>query len=279
MKNLILIILIVSTSGCEKVIELDTDFKDKRLVVDASISKHRDSINGTAVIKLSETIPYFSEEINIVENAQVSVLVNDDIINLDFDNVKSYYWANVNNIKNEDYIISIKHDNNTYVSTEKLVQTPKINSVRFGDRKSLNEDEVELLVTFNDPPELGNYYLWKFGPKINGKVDYLPALDKYINGNEFTFSFFIDKTEYLKEEDYINIEINGITEDYYNYLNILTSQAGAQNGRPFSTANSVIKGNVRNQSNPENFPLGYYRVSEFDYFRLFKNDAPDGFFD
>ena len=80
MKNLILIILIVLTSGCEKVIELDTDFKDKRLVVDASISKHRDSINGTAVIKLSETIPYFSEEINNVENAQVSILVNNDII-------------------------------------------------------------------------------------------------------------------------------------------------------------------------------------------------------
>ena len=77
MKKLILIILIVFTSGCEKVIELDTDFEDKRLVVDASISKHIDSINGTAVIKLSETIPYFSEEINIVENAQVSVLVND----------------------------------------------------------------------------------------------------------------------------------------------------------------------------------------------------------
>ena len=50
-------------------------------------------------------------------------------------------------------------------------------------------------------------------------------------------------------------------------------------GKESSTANSVIKGNVRNQSNPENFPLGYYRVSEFDYFRLFKNDAPDGFFD
>jgi hypothetical protein len=73
--------------------------------------------------------------------------------------------------------------------------------------------------------------------------------------------------------------MTGITEGCYNYLNILTSQAGTQNGRPFSSASSIIKGNIINQSNPEKFPLGYYRVSEFDYFRLSKEDAPDGVFD
>jgi len=53
MKKLILITLIAFTSSCEKVIEIETDFEDKRLVIDASISKHKDSINGIAVVKLS----------------------------------------------------------------------------------------------------------------------------------------------------------------------------------------------------------------------------------
>jgi len=70
-----------------------------------------------------------------------------------------------------------------------------------------------------------------------------------------------------------------LTDDGYNYLNILTAQAWAQNGRPFSTASSVIKGNIINQTNPNKYPLGYFRVSEFDYFRLSKEDAPVGFFD
>ena len=190
MKKLILITLIAFTTSCEKVIELEADFEDKRLVIDASISKHKDSLNGIAVVKLSETLPYFSDKTSNVENALVSIKANEKNFNLNFDNVKSYYWSKINNIENEDYILSIKRDDNIYISTEKLIQTPKINSVKFGERKSLNEDEVELLVTFNDPPETGNYYLWKFGPKKNGKFDYLPALDKYINGNEFTFSFF-----------------------------------------------------------------------------------------
>jgi hypothetical protein len=60
---------------------------------------------------------------------------------------------------------------------------------------------------------------------------------------------------------------------------MLTAQSGAAKGRPFSTASSIIKGNIVNQSNAEKFPLGFFRVSEFDYFSLSKKDAPDGLFD
>ena len=280
MKKLKFILFIFIFLGCEKVIDLETDFNDTRLVVDANISKHRDSLNAKASVKLSETVPYFSDEESIINDAIVSIEFNQKTHELYYDNPTKLYLADINFIENNsDFVLLIEHKKNNYTSSSKLIKTPKIESVVFGDRKSLNKDEVELKVTFTDPPEEGNYYLWKFGPKKSGKFDYLPALDKYINGNKFTFSFFIDKTEYLQDSDYINIEINGITEDYFNYLNILTSQAGAQNGRPFSTSSSVIKGNVVNNTNLENFPLGYFRVYEFDYFRLYKENAPDGYFD
>ena len=279
MRLLKLIILIIIFHSCEKVIDIETEFDDKRLVIDANISKHRDSIDGIASVKLSETIPYFSDQESIVKNASVKIETNQIVYNLIYNNDKKEYSSIIENINNEEFVLSIIRNENTYTSSEKLITTPKIKSVIFGDRKSLNKDEVELRVTFIDPPEKGNYYLWKFGPKKSGKYDYLPALDKYINGNEFTFSFFIDKTEYLQNSDFINIEINGISENYYNYLNILTSQAGAQNGRPFSTSSSIIRGNISNLVSEEKFPLGYFRVYEFDYFRLSKDDAPDGVFD
>jgi hypothetical protein len=279
MRLLKLIILIIIFHSCEKVIDIETEFDDKRLVIDANISKHRDSIDGIASVKLSETIPYFSDQESIVKNASVKIETNQIVYTLVYNNDKKEYSSIIENINKEEFVLSIIRNENTYTSSEKLITTPKIKSVIFGDRKSLNKDEVELRVTFIDPPEKGNYYLWKFGPKKSGKYDYLPALDKYINGNEFTFSFFIDKTEYLQNSDFINIEINGISENYYNYLNILTSQAGAQNGRPFSTSSSIIRGNISNLVSEEKFPLGYFRVYEFDYFRLSKDDAPDGVFD
>ena len=279
MRLLKLIILIIIFHSCEKVIDIETEFEDKRLVIDANISKHKDSIDGIASVKLSETIPYFSDQESIVKNASVKIETNQIVYNLVYNNDKKEYSSIIENINKEEFVLSIIRNEYTYRSSEKLITTPKIKSVIFGDRKSLNKDEVELRVTFIDPPEKGNYYLWKFGPKKSGKYDYLPALDKYINGNEFTFSFFIDKTEYLQNSDFINIEINGISENYYNYLNILTSQAGAQNGRPFSTSSSIIRGNISNLVSEEKFPLGYFRVYEFDYFRLSKDDAPDGVFD
>ena len=279
MRLLKLIIIIIIFHSCEKVIDIETEFDDKRLVIDANISKHRDSIDGIASVKLSETIPYFSDQESIVKNASVKIETNQIVYNLVYNNDKKEYSSIIENINKEEFVLSIIRNENTYKSSEKLITTPKIKSVIFGDRKSLNKDEVELRVTFIDPPEKGNYYLWKFGPKKSGKYDYLPALDKYINGNEFTFSFFIDKTEYLQNSEFINIEINGISENYYNYLNILTSQAGAQNGRPFSTSSSIIRGNISNLVSEEKFPLGYFRVYEFDYFRLSKDDAPDGVFD
>ena len=279
MRLLKFLLLIIIVSGCEKVIDLETEFNDKRLVIDASVIKHRDSVDGKAIVKLSETVPYFSEIPSVINNATVTIEINQKKYDLLYNNKSFEYTTIIKNVDDSQYILSVSSNGNNYRSNEKLIKSPKIKSVRFGDRKSLNKDEVELRITFKDPPEEGNYYLWKFGPKKSGKFDYLTALDKYINGNEFTFSFFIDKTEYLQNSEFITIEINGISEDYFNYLNILTSQAGAQNGRPFSSSSSTIRGNITNLNNDNKFPLGYFRVYEFDYFRLSKNDAPDGVFD
>ena len=279
MKKIILLIFLVLQS-CEKVIDIETSFSDQRLVIDAELTKNiKENIIEAKVI-LSKTAPYFDEEINFINDALVQISIGDKTIKLDFNNEKNYFFAEINEIDyDNNYILYIKYDGEVYLSLQKLLKVPKIESVTFGKRKSLIKDEVEMLITFTDPPTSGDYYLWKFGPKGEGnKYDYLAARDTYINGNQFTFSFFIDKYEYFKNDDYVTTELFGITKDCYNYLNILTSQAGAQSGRPFSSANAIVKGNIYNDLNPENFPLGYFRVSEFDYFSISKKNAPDGIF-
>lgn len=166
MKKLKFILFIFIFLGCEKVIDLETDFNDTRLVVDANISKHRDSLNAKASVKLSETVPYFSDEESIINDAIVSIEINQKTHELYYDNPTKLYLADINFIENNsDFVLLIEHKKNNYTSSSKLIKTPKIESVVFGDRKSLNKDEVELKVTFTDPPEEGNYYLWKFGPK------------------------------------------------------------------------------------------------------------------
>ena len=279
-KNFFYIIIIVFYS-CEKVVDINTNYSDERIVLEASIFKNINEDFATAKVIVSKTAPYFSENNTEIEEAEVYIKTKNGNINLKYNSEKKYYTNTIDYINYEEvYEFFVIYDEQNYYSSEKLIKISGIESVIFGDRKSLNKDEVELLITFTDPKEIGDFNLWKFGPKGKGdSYDYLVSRDLYTNGNQFTFSFFIDKTEYFNNDEFVYVEMTGLTEEGFNYLNILTAQAGAQNGRPFSSASSIIKGNIINQSNPEKFPLGYYRVSEFDYFRLSKEDAPDGFFD
>ena len=261
--------------------DINTNYSDERIVLDASIFKNINEDFATATVMVSKTAPYFDENNTLTAEAEVYVKTKNGNINLIYNSEKKYYTNKISYINyEEDYEFFVKLENQNYYSSEKLIKVSGIESVVFGDRKSLNKDEIELLITFTDPKEIVDFNLWKFGPKGNGdNYDYLLSRDLYTNGNQFTFSFFIDKTKYFKNNEFVYVEMSGLTEEGFNYLNILTAQAGAQNGRPFSSASSIIKGNIINQSNPEKFPLGYYRVSEFDYFRLSKEDAPDGVFD
>lgn len=281
MKKYFFYSIIIIFYSCEKVINIDTNYSDERIVLDASIFKNINEDFATAIVMVSKTAPYFDENNTLTAEAEVYVKTINGNINLIYNSEKKYYTNKISYINyEEDYEFFVKLENQNYYSSEKLIKVSGIESVVFGDRKSLNKDEIELLITFTDPKEIVDFNLWKFGPKGNGdNYDYLLSRDLYTNGNQFTFSFFIDKTKYFKNNEFVYVEMSGLTEEGFNYLNILTAQAGAQNGRPFSSASSIIKGNIINQSNPEKFPLGYYRVSEFDYFRLSKEDAPDGVFD
>ena len=238
MKKYFFYSIIIIFYSCEKVINIDTDYSDERIVLDASIFKNINEDFATATVMVSKTAPYFDENNTLTAEAEVYVKTKNGNINLIYNSEKKYYTNKISYINyEEDYEFFVKLENQNYYSSEKLIKVSGIESVVFGDRKSLNKDEIELLITFTDPKEIVDFNLWKFGPKGNGdNYDYLLSRDLYTNGNQFTFSFFIDKTKYFKNNEFVYVEMSGLTEEGFNYLNILTAQAGAQNGRPFSSA-------------------------------------------
>ena len=63
--------------------------------------------------------------------------------------------------------------------------------------------------------------------------------------------------------DVVDINLLGLSEQYYNYIQLLIQQSGGAGG-PFSTTPAEIKGNCINMTNPENYAFGYFRLSEVD---------------
>ena len=47
-------------------------------------------------------------------------------------------------------------------------------------------------------------------------------------------------------------------------MNILLHQNSEEGGGPFETTPATVRGNCINETNPDNFPFGYFRLSEVD---------------
>jgi hypothetical protein len=69
--------------------------------------------------------------------------------------------------------------------------------------------------------------------------------------------------EKLKAGEKIDIKLYGISKSYYNYMFKLILASG-NDGNPFPTIPSAVRGNIVNQANSNNYAFGYFRLAEID---------------
>ena len=60
------------------------------------------------------------------------------------------------------------------------------------------------------------------------------------------------------------MSVQSISNRYFTYFQKLNELSGTSGGAPFSTPPATIRGNIVNQSDINNFPLGYFAVTEID---------------
>ena len=59
----------------------------------------------------------------------------------------------------------------------------------------------------------------------------------------------------------VTIKQIGLSETAFDYYFLLFDQAG-KTGQLIDTPPATIRGNIRNVTNPDNYPLGYFGASE-----------------
>ena len=75
------------------------------------------------------------------------------------------------------------------------------------------------------------------------------------------FGLYIDE---LEPNDQLVLSLQGVSSRYANYMDKLLNIAGTDGGNPFTTAPATLRGNMVNQTNPNNFPYGYFSLGEVD---------------
>lgn len=259
---ILFIFIIFSLISCEDVIDVNLETSKPKLVVEASILWNKGTLGNQQKIKLSTTYDYFSSNTPIVSNATVFIT---DSANTYFftenQGTGEYICDNFNPIINETYYLTVITNGETYTATETLIGVPFIDSVEQNNEGGFLGDAIEVKFFFQDNGLQNNFYLNEFQTNFNLLPEYDVIKDELFQGNQM---FGLYSNEKLKTGDELKFTLHGISERYYNYLNVILGVSGGNGGSPFSTPPATVRGNIVNQTNPDNFALGYFSLSEID---------------
>jgi hypothetical protein len=260
--TLLIILAIVSTS-CEDVIKVDVDTAAPRLAVEATINWQKGTEGSVQYIKLTTTTGYFENVIPVVSGAVVTVTNSSNRIFNFIENPKTgmYVCSDFEPQLNETYTLTIKTNGETYTATEKMYPVAAITKFTQNNNGGFSGKDIEVKAYFNDPADEVNFYLYRYNYKNQKTTNLYTDDDTFFNGNEF---FSISQNDSIKVGEKVNVTHLGISKSYYNYMSVIVSLAGQNGGGPFQSPPSTVRGNVVNTTNPDNYPLGYFSVSESD---------------
>jgi hypothetical protein len=291
LKNLIVVFLFFSgLYSCEDVIEVDLPPDVPKINIDALFRVDINEEFVPVVVKITKTNSFMDETpVTNVDNIIIIIEELDEfdrIIDTQFsvlaqvDEGSGIYVPDPNTSREERirtsildkklrFWLSIRHEDKFYLSQTRYVPTVPIENIVQGDGNLFNDDETEVIVTFTDNPERDDFYVFDFD-----FTEYLVTEDKFYNGQEFTFSYYYDRT--FEPGTELEISIMGSDDIFYGYMDQLIEQRDLEG--PFQTPVSTVRGNIfdatgidnrdlfDNVERPGEFPLGYFAiVQEYKY--------------
>lgn len=267
MKNIIkylaVICIIFSSVSCEDLVDVPLNTAPPKLVIDASIKWEKETSGNEQKIKLTTTTGFYDAAIPKVSGATVFITSGDNtVFNFTEDqDPGEYICYNFVPVINEIYTLTVIYNGEIYTASEKLYASPDIEEIEQKIFSGFGGDQIQVKFFYHDNGAENNFYLLGFKNGYIPFPEYGVVTDEFFQGNEM-FGFYTD--EDLKANDILGLSLQGISERYYNYMNKLLNIAGTNGGNPFASTPATLRGNISNQSNPGNYPLGYFNLGESD---------------
>lgn len=249
--------------SCTKVVEMDLETAEPKLVIDASIDWIKGTTGNEQKIILSTTTGYYSPTFPTVSGADIVVTNSANTVFSFTENpgTGEYICSNFHPVIGETYTLKVVLNGETYTATETCMGVPDIeNNIEQNDEGGFGGDEVEITYYYQDNGSKENYYLHRILSPVSKFPDYKAQDDENSQG-KLMQEYFSD--EDLKAGDPVNIRLYGISRRYYDYFRKLLAASGSGSG-PFQTTPGSVRGNIVNQTHFENFAYGYFRLSEVD---------------
>ena len=262
-----LIVVLFGLFSCEDVIDLPLENSNPRLVIQANIIKQGQLDESNQEILLSYTSDFYQGDFVPASGAMIKV-VNDQGTEFVFtesnNSPGTYRCFNFNILPNSIYTLSVNINGNNYSAQEQYFQAPQITESKQRLVELFGNESVEVKYFFNDPINESNFYLFEFN-NLSDNIKSYDVLDDELFAEPTMFGIFFESD--LNQGDQIKFTLHGISHNYYKYMRKLIELASNdQGGGPFETPKSNVRGNIVNQTNPDQYPLGYFRISQTNEF-------------
>lgn len=262
---ILLLLLTFSQLSCEDTINVDLNNEDPKLVIDAVLKWPKGTNGENQTIKLSKTSDFYNNEVPPASGATVTVTNSSNVVFnfIEDANTGIYNCTNFAPVINELYTLHITYEGQTYTATDKLYATPAIQYVEQTNLPPIGggEEIVQIKFFFQDNGSEDNFYLVGAQNPNYVTPDYGVISDEFFQGNVM-FGFYANDN--LKPGQNLKLYLQGVSNPYYNYMNKLIAISGTNNGNPFATPPATLRGNITNQTNKDNYPLGYFSLGETD---------------
>lgn len=249
--------------SCTKVVDVDLDTAEPKLVIDASIDWIKGSAGNEQQIRLSTTTGYYSAAFPTVSGADIVVTnaANDVFSFREIGGTGAYSCSNFHPVIGETYTLKVVLNGEVYTATETCIGVPDIEGhIDQDNTGGIGGDEVEITYFYQDNGNEENHYLHRIVSPVSAFPEYKAEDDEKSQG-KLMQEYFSDKD--LKAGDLVNIRLYGISRRYYDYFRKLLAASGASSG-PFQTIPGPVRGNIVNQTHFDNFAYGYFRLSQVD---------------
>lgn len=254
---LILFIFGVLFMSCEEVIDVDLNTAPPRLVIEANFNILKE--NGDpykSFVRLTTTTSFFDDEIPTVTDAIVSITDDNGDVYPFSHWEDGVYTAQFDPQEHIAYTLKVIYKEEVYTATTQLKTTSTIDYIEQRNDGGFDGKQVDLKAYFKDPIDEENYYYFVATSERGTRRSV--TNDEFFNGNTTFLSY---RAEDLAAGDKVSFQLYGITQEFHNYMFILLQQTGGGGG-PFGTQPATVRGNVINETNKENYPFGYFRISE-----------------
>ncbi|MCC2548594.1 DUF4249 domain-containing protein [Hymenobacter sp. BT175] len=238
-------LLLLATSACQKVIDLDLREADPRLVIEANLADD----GQPCTVRLSRSTRY-TEPNTFPPVGGATVTLSDDAGGLETLAATStpglYRGASLTGQPGRRYTLRVEADGTAHVAGSTMPTAVPLTGLR-AEKSGFGGDNIYLVPEFQDPAGVRNYYL--FRQYRNGRLNQSIFLqdDELTDGRANARPLFArnaDEADDLRVGDSVRVDMQCVDADVHRYLRTLTQiLQGASTATP-ANPQSNFSGNV-----------------------------------